>query len=1150
MKSWLHFLFAITLTSVSGQTVDSIVIRQVDSLIQVSRTLTGKGDFEKALDVNSKAENLALEKLGKQSAAFASTCFNRGRVNYFKENFKEAEAGYTESLAIREKVIGKMHPDYAYNLNNLAILYEDLGNLEKAEQFYLECKSIREQVLGILHPDYIQSLNNLAHFYSSIDKYEKAETYLLEVLSSREKALGKNHLHYASSLFALANLYRDMGKYPKAEPYYLETTIIREKILGIEHPMYANSLNSLAILYSLMGNYEKAEMNYLESISIRKKVLGTEDPQYASSLNNLGMLYLEMGNYEKAEPIFIESKRIREKVLGRHHLDYADILSNLADLYSYIGDNKMAEPLYIESIAIKEQIAGKENPEYANSLNNLAILYRDMGNYARAELIYQESKDIRERVLGREHPYYAASLSNLADLYWKMEHYEKVEALYLEAKAIQEKTLGKEHPNYAANLNNLALFYEYKKDFGKAEKFHLEAKDIRGKVLGKEHPNYATSLINLADFYMSMGNYNKAELYLLESKAILEKVLSPEHDYYSQNLNSLAQLYELTHRYSASEVLLVESTTLHQNRLLKACTFLSESELNKYILLFQTRSHQIGSYMLAHQIEGYSDKKSLLPSLNYNNALFNKGFLLNEVGKLNGLAMSTPESKEIYTRLKVSRRLLAIEYSKPLVDSIKVSEMEKKANDAEKELVLSVKDYADGNKQVEWTDVLTKLKPGEAAIEFISFSVNFPKPSDSLMYVALLIKPGDNQPHFIPLFEEKSLDSLLHIKSERKSDYVNGLYTIVSRGAIAVESTKRSLFEIVWQPLEKHLEGIKTIYFSPSGLMHRINLDAIPLSETETLADKYQLIELGSTRQLVFPNQIKNVYNDAVLFGGIQFDQDTAIQNNEPLITSRSRGGMSFRSMDSTLRGGNWNYLAGTEREVNTIEKMMQSVGLKTNLKKGYNATEEAFKNIGSNNAPSPRILHIATHGYFFPDPDRANSAKSGVAHDSATSERTAKAATTRPRVELETEESVFKMSEHPMLRSGLILAGGNAAWQGKQTLEGREDGILTAYEISQMNLSNTELVVLSACETGLGDIQGNEGVYGLQRAFKIAGAKFLIMSLWQVPDKQTSLLMTTFYKKWLEDKMAIPNAFHAAQKELREIGLDPYQWAGFVLVE
>lgn len=137
------------------------------------------------------------------------------------------------------------------------------------------------------------------------------------------------------------------------------------------------------------------------------------------------------------------------------------------------------------------------------------------------------------------------------------------------------------------------------------------------------------------------------------------------------------------------------------------------------------------------------------------------------------------------------------------------------------------------------------------------------------------------------------------------------------------------------------------------------------------------------------------------------------------------------------------------------------------------------------------------------------------------------------------------------MLRSGLILAGGNHAWKtGKPVREGMEDGILTAYEISQMNLSNTELVVLSACETGLGDIQGNEGVYGLQRAFKIAGVKYLVMSLWQVDDKQTSRLMTLFYKKWLTEKMPVPEALRAAQNELRKRGFDPFYWAGFVVVE
>jgi CHAT domain-containing protein len=337
------------------------------------------------------------------------------------------------------------------------------------------------------------------------------------------------------------------------------------------------------------------------------------------------------------------------------------------------------------------------------------------------------------------------------------------------------------------------------------------------------------------------------------------------------------------------------------------------------------------------------------------------------------------------------------------------------------------------------------------------------------------------------------------------------------------------LADILWTPLEPFLAGINTVYYASTGLLHRINFDAIAINDQETIADSYHLIGLGSTRQLVqqIPFEIKN--NDAVLFGGINFEEDTIGINKNRMpteINSDKKEHLLISNNDMKLT--TWDFLPGTEREVNSLQKIMQSAGINVILKKGYEATEKSFKNIGTNNKSSPRILHIATHGYFFPDLKESRQAS-----------------VTNPQKEI-----VFKTSEHPMLRSGLIMAGGNGAWQGKQTLEGREDGILTAYEISQMNLSNTELVVLSACETGLGDIQGNEGVYGLQRAFKIAGAKYLIMSLWQVPDKQTSLLMTTFYKKWLEDKMSIPDAFHAAQKQMRENGLDPYNWAGFVLVE
>ena len=999
MKLFLIITVLLTSLYLNGQTIDSTAIKQVDSLINVSHELTDKRDFDKALEINAVAEKLSILKFSKESALYAKTCFNKGRVYSKKDNFTQAEKYYLQAISIQEKVLGKESPDYASSLNNLGNLYYEMSNYEKAEPLFLEASAIRGKVLG------------------------------------------KGHLDYAASMNNLGNLYSDMGNYEKAEPFYIAAKSIWEKVLGKEHPYYALSINNLGILYSDMGDNKKAEQYYLEAKSIREKVLGKGDPDYAASLNNLGSLYYEMSNYEKAEPLFIEASAIWKKVLG------------------------------------------KDNPDYAKSLQNLALLYVEMGQYEKAEPHFLEALAIREKVLGKEHPDYASSLNNLGMLYFKMSNFEKAEPLFLEASDIWEKVLGKEHPQYASSLNNLGSLYLNMGNYEKAESLYLKAIEIRKKVLGKDHPDYTASLISLGSLYLKTENYKKA-------------------------LPILSEYFKLT-----------------QSILLKSSTFLSEKELSKYVATFQKDEDMLFSQILT------SDKKNVpftaFATLSYDNSLFNKGFLLNAVGQIKRLVNTDSISTIKFNQLKSYRRRLAAEYSNPINERKGLADLEEKANTSEKELARIASGYKEASKQVKWQDVQNSLKGNEAAIEFINFKINFPESTGNIMYAALVLKPGLQQPLFIQLFEEKSLDSILQSKGDRRLEYVNDLYSFASRGATALEAKKRSLAELIFKPLEKELIGIKTIYYSPSGLLHRINLDAIPISETETLADRYNLVELNSTRQLVVPTVVKNTNNDAVLFGGIQFNADTTLVSDQQMLASRSESQLSFSQTNPKSRGGSWDYLPGTEREVNAIDKIMSTSGIKTTLKKGNEGTEEAFKNIGANHSPSPRILHIATHGYFFPDP-KENNSKNAFGND----------------------EPVFKISDLPMLRSGLILAGGNNTWKGKKMLEGKEDGILTAYEISQMNLSNTELVVLSACETGLGEIDGNEGVYGLQRAFKIAGAKYLIMSLWQVPDKQTSLLMTTFYKKWLEEKMSIPNAFHAAQKDLREAGLDPYYWAGFVLVE
>jgi CHAT domain-containing protein/tetratricopeptide (TPR) repeat protein len=863
----------------AAQNVDSTAIRQVDSLIQASRALTGKQDFDKALEVNAAAEKIALEKLGRESAAYGSCCFNHGRVLYFKGDYNEAEKWYLEAKALREKVLGKEHLDYAWSLNNLGNLYWAMVNYEKAEPFYLEAFAIREKVLG------------------------------------------KEHLDYAASLGNLGILYKDMGYYEKAEPFYLEAKSIREKVLGKGHLDYATSLNNLGNLYWAMGNYEKAEPLMLEAKAILQKVLGKEHPNYATSLDNLGNLYSDMGNYEKAAPLYLESLVIREKVLGKEHPDCAASLGNLANLYSKMGNHEKAAPLYLEE----------------NNINHLLVK--------------------------------------------------------------------------------------------------------------------------------------------------------------------------------------------------KAATYSSEHQMLQYLSTFRGSLETFLSFSQQHPS----------PEINresYNNALFFNGLVLENQRLLaRAIAGADTATIALYEKWQNARLRLAKRYAKPIAERKKIAETEAEAEGYEKMLMRSLPAFRETQTIPQWQDVRDQLKPGEAAIEFVHYRFYNPETTDSVLYAALMLQSGWDAPKMIPLFEEKQLDSLLLTTGGRKADYVARIYAVANRGIIVVDKPSKSLYELIWQPLEKELAGINTVYFVPTGLLHRLNLAAVPIDADAVLADRYQLVELGSTRSLVEGRQLESAgahhNQDAVIFGGIQYEMDsTAIfAANARLFHSdiASRGlEETLDNFDANNRGGAWNYLKWTEKEVNTLAPILSAAGFITETRKGFDATEESFKNMGKNGA-SPRVIHLATHGFFFPDPKA--SPKQQAAEDE--------------------KETGFKTSDNPLIRSGLLMAGANYAWNtGKPIRKGMENGILTAYEISHLDLSNTELVVLSACETGLGDIAGNEGVFGLQRAFKIAGAKYLIMSLWQVPDFQTQDLMAAFYTYWLAEKKSIPEAFRAAQKDMREKYQDPYFWAGFVLVE
>ena len=703
---------------------------------------------------------------------------------------------------------------------------------------------------------------------------------------------------------------------------------------------------------------------------------------------------------------------------------------------------------------------------------------------------------------------------------------EKAEPLFLEALSIQEEKLGKTHLDYANSLEAIGFLYIGTHQYEQAEPHFQESLRIKEKALGKNHPDYINHLNNLGGLYLDMGRFEQAEASYLEALEIQPTV---------NGLYYLGNLYAHHGEYEKAAPFFLEANELVSTQLIRASHHLSEKELSAFIQGFVLKQNQFASF-----VRSWPD----LSGTSYDNALFHKGFLLQTAQGAERLARADSISGKLLLDHKSFQRRLAAEYAKPIAEQQNVEALEAQANALEKELTRSVAGYGEAIRQVKWPEVQQQLRPGEAAVEFIHHKFFDLTPIDSTFYAAIVLRYGDKEPLYVPLFEEKALTSLLASHKDNQGEaFIAGVYT---RGVKPrVNSQTKGLYELIWQPLDSLLADTKSIYASPSGLLHRLNLGSIMTDDSLTFADRYRLITLGSTRQIAMWNR-DDLSSDgenfdeqaltAIFYGGIRYEIDSsalqeAIPENPLAGAADKELRFAYLERSASERSMNWNYLPGTEREVKEIGAIVSRKKGEVKILKAQFATEESFKQLGQD-GPSPQILHLATHGYFFPDPEESVASKQSAvgSFDSSPS---------------------FKISDHPMIRSGLILAGGNHAWHtGKPLRPDMEDGILTAYEISQMNLDSTELVVLSACETGLGDIEGNEGVYGLQRAFKIAGVKNIIMSLWSVPDQQTQEMMVAFYEHWLNEGMELADAFRTAQREMREKYEDHYYWAGFVLIE
>jgi tetratricopeptide (TPR) repeat protein/CHAT domain-containing protein len=967
--------------------------------------------------------------------------------------FAKAEPLYLRALAITEKVLGPDHPDTTQNLNNLAGLYENQSAFAKAEPLYVRVLAIREKVLGPDHPDTAQSLNNLAGLYENQSAFAKAEPLYLRALAITEKVLGPDHPDTAQSLINLAVMYRNQSAYSKAEPLFQRSLQIREKVLGHDHPDTATSLKNLGLLYADQGAYGKAESLFQRSLAILEKALGPDHRSTATDLNNLATLYYRQGVYTKAEPLFQRSLAILEKVLGHDHPDTATSLNNLALFYENQGNYDKAEVLFQRSLAISEKVQGHDHRSTATKLNNLSTLYYNQGAYTKAEPLYHRSLAILEKVLGPDHPDTATILNNLAFLYYSQGAYAKAEPHYLRAFSINEKALGPNHSSTATSLNNLAGLYYSQGAYTKAEPLYLRALTINEKALGPDHPDTATSLNNLAFLYDSQGAYTKAEPLYQRSLAIFEKVLGPYHRSTSSSLNNLARVYTNQGAYTKAETLLVRAIRGELVFLQREVPLLPEIQR-------QAQIQAVGNAWEA--AFGYASRSANGASL----ALFtrlNRQGLLQEIEQRQALLAQAPgRPQELRQQIAgLTSRLADLNLSTP-----QRLALQQQHGDLEQQLYRLLPALK-----------LPLVEPSEVAHAL---------PADGVLVEFQRYRPFDGRQPPDKRWGKPRYLALLLFPDGRIERHELGLATAIDpliQNALEIsEAGERSPHELWIQVRDKvfppallsQLKDRRQWFVSPDGELNRIPFAALPTPPQlgkgqgqRWLAEAVRLRLLTSGRDL------------------LQRPSTAASQSDRALVIANP---------DFGAPGTPWAPLPATAKEGRQI-----AAQLKAALLEGTQATAPALQQVRG-----PRVLHVASHG-FFSGPQSPNRSPS-------------------PSGLLGTRSAAFAgppaHKGDPLLNSGIVLAGANRHAQPAQSASAQapaatadgDDGYLTAKEVARMQLEGTELVVLSACETASGTIQSGEGVYGLQRALKVAGASSTLLSLWKVDDDATAFFMERYY--------------------------------------
>jgi CHAT domain-containing protein/tetratricopeptide (TPR) repeat protein len=1127
------------------------------------------------------AERIREKAFGKENASVADVLLERASVLSTERRYADAEPLYRLAIAVKRKVLGADDPDVADAVHSLAASYFDQARYAEAESLYKTALQIDEKFTGPDDPIVIPDLTNLAAVYEKLQENGKASEARQRAAHIQSEATGslsgteehKQWIQLVKQSFTQFNA----AEFSNETPIAQRAMRYSEAKFGPQDYRVAAFLVILATqYYQGQAAFKKAEPLMARALRIQEKTFGTEDASLSETLFSFGNLYVNERKNHEAESAYGRAVGIQQRVMNIRVAEdpfMHSSRSGLANVYRIQGRYGDAEKLFRDGLEAEGKATGPEPPRayaMASLLTGLADIYRDEGKVDDAVPLLQRAIGCWDKAWGTGWEFYkhktiALGESSLAAAYIQQHRYSDSEDAYERAIKLAGWRTDEDDTEMRWNL---AQAYRLDHKFAKAEEILQRELDFDRQNNLNWHLDNTSKAI--AGLYIDQDRYADAEKMVEQSLQIEQATMDPESPYLASTLYKLGEISFALARPQQADVFFQRSFAILEHQLQYYFSYMSEEDR---LRVLSTVSYRFPVYFSF--VERFHADSPQLTAQMYDLLLWQKGLVVRSIESLRQRVAASGDSEALalLDDLTARRtRLSNLMNSDAVVSEAarkNLAQLKAEANEVEQKLVARSQVFAEDQKgqAASWQKIRQALQASgaDAAVEFVQFPFfDQKKWADTPHYAAIVITSHSDAPTFVELGDAAKLEGEpVRQYKEWIARPEAGVSGTVLQGSTSAVSPS-AFFDAFWKPLDPALGPAKRVYVAPDGILNQVSFAVIPSADGRLLSDRYELRMVNSTVDLL-RSAPQSRTTTAVLIGNPKFNlpedelQRNLAELNRPVLKTalpKSEGpktddprtddakadpvilasaGAPDRSWTTQRSHGLTRSapdgdcakldvlpaLPGTQAEVQGIYSMLQSNRWSANPPyTDSHALEEVVKRVHH-----PRVLHIATHGFFLAD-------------------QTAQAS---PR------DLTATAMEDPMLSSGLFFAGATSSVCGLTPATGADDGILTAYEASMLDLQGTELVVLSACNTGLGTNRSGEGVFGLRRAFQEAGAESVLISMWQVPDEETKRLMTLFYENWLAGKNkheALRIAQWQLRNELKTEGRDsPFYWGAFVLV-